>query len=49
MFVSHRSWHGETGEDKVDVMFLGADVIDPIHMEVNTGGLYGHNTHMKYW
>lgn len=37
--TTNHSRDGETGEDKVDVLLPGADVIDSIHMEVHTGRL----------
>lgn len=38
---SHRSWDWKACEDKVDVFFFRTDVTHSIHMEVDTGRLWG--------
>ena len=38
--VTNRSWDGEASEGKVDVLLPGADVVDPVHMEIHSGRLF---------
>ena len=37
---TNRSWDGEAGEGEVDVLLPGADVVDPVHVEIHSGRLF---------